>query len=100
MLAQIGVGSHDEARAAVAALRAVAGGQAMLDRVEAVAGVADPLDGRDRHAVDRGHRSQASVDRAAQTRETRSHFASITVQAPHPPSPQLSFVPVRPLERR
>ena len=65
VLAQMRVGRHDESRAAVAALRAVAVGQALLHGVEAVAAVADPLDGRDRHAVDRGHRSQARVDRAA-----------------------------------
>ena len=45
--------------------RAEADPEALLDRVEAVAGVADPLDGRDRHAVDRDDRPQAGVDRAA-----------------------------------
>jgi hypothetical protein len=45
-------------------------------------------------------RRHALTERRTAREPARSQLASMTVQAPQPPSPQLSFVPVRPLDRR
>ena len=51
-------------------------------------------------SIDATGRRHALTERRTTRAPTGSQLAIITVQAPQPPSPQLSFVPVRPLARR
>ena len=90
---------HHEPGRAVAALGAVADRDPVLDRVEAVVDVADPLHGGDVAVGDGGEGAQAGVDRLVSS-PSPVRRVIMTVQAPQPPWPQPILVPVRPVSRR